>query len=235
MNIHKIINDITCIRDEENNLLKFVNSLNLSPEQKILDVGCGFGSKLEILRSHGFNVIGVEVNQETVATNLTAGINCMTVEEFINTNELYDVLLMSHIIEHLQPDDLLKFMDNYLNRLKPGGYLIVATPLFSSYFYEDFDHVKPYHPTSINQLFGNNSAQVQYYSKNKIELLDIWFRRGPFKLIFAPGLYLKKYSKVPILVNIFLTVLFRLSFGYIGKTNGWMGLYKKLHHSGIKQ
>lgn len=226
--LKKIINSIQDIRNEEKNLLKFISFLKLSPEQKILDIGCGYGRNLKLLYSHRFNVLGVDVNQDIVKANLDAGLKCMTVQEFEKTNNMYDVLLMSHIIEHFQSNELIKFIDTYLDRLKVGGYLIIATPLYSPYFYEDFDHVKPYHPTGINMVFGNNSAQVQYYSKNKIELLDIWFRKGPFKLNFSPGLYVRKYSRIPMIINLMFAILFRLSFGLIARTDGWMGFYRKV-------
>lgn len=228
MNKDNLIDAITVVSTEDNNLLRFIRSLNLSAEQKILDVGCGFGEKMELLRSHGFKVIGVDVNREIIAANVAAGLSCMTIEDFNQTNELFDLLLMSHLIEHFQPENLLKLMDDYLDRLKTGGYLIITTPLSSPYFYEDFDHVKPYHPTGINMVFGNNSAQVQYYSRNKLELREIWFRKGPFKNVFAPGLYLKNYSKTPVMINLLLALLFKCSFGLIGRTDGWMGLYRKV-------
>ena len=50
---------------------------------------------------------------------------------------------MSHVIEHFAPSDLLVFMDGYIDLLRPGGHLIIATPLMSPYFYDDFDHIKP--------------------------------------------------------------------------------------------
>src|SRR5213593_4908222 len=99
MNRDKLVNAITDIRDEEHNLLKFMRSLNLSSGQKILDVGCGYGTKIELLRTHGFNVIGVDVNQEIIAANVQAGMNCMPASDFNQTNDLHDVLLMSHVIE----------------------------------------------------------------------------------------------------------------------------------------
>jgi SAM-dependent methyltransferase len=230
-NIHEIINSISNIRNEEKTLNEFVSSLGLKSDSKILDIGCGYGNKSELLRSHGFKVIGVEINEDIVKANLRAGLECMTVSEFEQSKELYDVMLMSHIIEHFQPNDLLKFMDNYLDRLKSGGYLIIATPLNSPHFYLDFDHIKPYHPIGLDMVFGNSNAQVQYYSNNRIKLEDIWFRRGPLKMLYFRGLYVRKYSrynKFPIIINLALAILFRLSLGLIGRTTGWMGLYKNI-------
>jgi SAM-dependent methyltransferase len=228
MSMSKLVIALSDIRDEQNNLLKFMRSLNLSPSHKVLDIGCGFGAKLTLLGSQGVTITGVDVNEEIIASNLKAGMNCLSLSDFNRTTDLYDVLLMSHVIEHFQPADLLKFMDAYLDRLKTGGHLIIATPLMSLYFYDDFDHVKPYHPTGIEMVFGCSSAQVQYASRNKIELVDIWFRRGPFKIIAAPGLYISKYSRAPMILNSLLAILFKLSFGMVGRANGWMGLYKKV-------
>jgi SAM-dependent methyltransferase len=230
-NINDIINSISNIRNEDRTLIKFVSSLGLKSDSKILDIGCGYGNKSELLRSYGYKVIGVEVNEDIVKANLRAGLECMTVSEFEQSKELYDVMLMSHIIEHFQPNDLLIFMDNFLNRLKSGSYLIIATPLNSPHFYLDFDHIKPYHPIGLDMVFGNRNSQVQYYSHNRIQLEDIWFRRGPLKMLYFRGIYLSKYSKynkLPSIINVGLAILFRLSFGLIGRTNGWMGLYKKI-------
>jgi len=227
MNTAKIIESIVNIRNEDVTLLKFMRSVNLRNE-RIVDIGCGYGHKLSLLKSHGYDhAIGVDINQKLVEVNIQKGLNCMSVSDFNKTTDSYDVLLMSHVIEHFHPRDLLAFMDHYLQRLKPGGYLIITTPLFSSYFYDDFDHVKPYHPLGINMVFAGGNAQVQYYSENKLELIDLWFRKGPIKLVFRRGIYLKKYNKIPVILNVLLAIVFRLSFGLIGKADGWMGLYKK--------
>lgn len=225
--IKQIRTSITTIRNEEKRLLKFISFLDLKPGQKILDIGCGYGRYLTLLGLNGFEVVGIDLNKDIVDANVKAGLKCIHESEFNKTHDLYDVLLMSHVIEHFNPESLLKFMDTYLNRLKKGGYLIIATPLFTPYFYIDFDHVKPYYPTGINMVLGNKNDQVQYYSKNKIELVDIWFRRGPFRLFFFRSLYVKSFNKIPFILDMLLILLFRLTFGLMGRTTGWMGLYKK--------
>lgn len=224
----KIINSILTVEKERDRLRSLLQALDLSPNHKVLDVGCGYGKNVILMREMGLNVLGVEVNPAIVAKNCNVGINCVTVEEFNAIQEKYDLMLVSHVIEHFQPDDLLVFLDSYLDRLKVGGFLIIATPLYSPYFYEDFDHVKPCHPTGINMVFCSNDAQVQFYSRNKLTLINIWFRKGPFRRIFGRDIYIPKSFPVSKIINMIFALTFKMSFGIIGRKDGWIGVYKKI-------
>jgi SAM-dependent methyltransferase len=213
--------------NENDVLIKFIASTELPKNCSILDVGCGFGKKLMVLQSNGFfNISGVDINPQTVDAVRKVGFSCAGIDE---VGGEYDVILMSHIIEHVGSAELLPFMEKYLALLKTGGYLIIATPLLTSYFYDDPTHVKPYTPAGINNLFCNENAQVSAYAKTRLQFVDVWFRRDPLMNIFYPRRYgLRDRSRFPILANLFRGFLFWISLGAIGTTNGWMGLYKKL-------
>jgi SAM-dependent methyltransferase len=227
-NIFNISNKLFYTDNENRNLLKLINMLNLNQGHKILDIGCGYGNNIKLLRSKGLNVLGIDVNPDIVKKNVEAGLNCMTPEEYNMTTDIFDLLVMSHVIEHFNPPELLTFMDSHLDRLKKDGHLIISTPLLSKYFFADYDHVKPYYPTGINMVFGDESSQVQYYARNKLKLIDICFRKGSYRFTHYKGFYIDQCSKIPIILNIILSLLFRASFGIIGITDGWMGLYQKI-------
>jgi SAM-dependent methyltransferase len=196
---------------------------------KVLEAGCGYGRHLQTLNGLGFDITGVDVNPEIVRANREAGLRCFTAEEFSQTKETYDALLMSHVIEHFLPKDLILFLDGYLDRLKVGGRLIIATPLLTPYFYDDFDHIKPYHPMGILMVFGADRAQVQYYARNKLTLEDIWIRRSPLRPPHTRGRYMRSIQARPRQMLEFLSAfLFRVSGGVIGESDGWVGLFKKV-------
>ena len=196
---------------------------------EVLEIGCGYGRYLRVLNDLGFAVTGVDVNPEIVRVNRESGLRCFTAEEFSRKNETYDVMLVSHAIEHFSPKELVPFLDGYLDRLKIGGRLIIATPLLTPYFYDDFDHVKPYHPMGILMVFGPEQAQVQYYSRNKLALEDIWIRRSPLRPPHTRGRYMRSLRARPRQVLEFLNaLLFRASGGIIGESDGWVGLFKKV-------
>src|SRR5690349_793215 len=124
----------------------------------VLDVGCGYGRYLRLLSERGVDAVGVDVNESIVQANRRDGLQCMTPEEFFRSAVKPRVILMSHVIEHFPPRDLVAFVDKWLDRLEPGGELVIATPLESPHFYDDFDHVKPYHPEGLMMVFGGDRA-----------------------------------------------------------------------------
>ena len=199
---------------------------------KILDIGCGFGSKLKQLNGLGFNnVTGVEKNQAIVDTARKQGLSVVSVEEFDldQHREAYDVLLMSHIIEHFQYQDLIEFMETYLDCLKPGGLLLIATPLMNPSFYDDFDHVKPYTHIGILSVFGGEQLQVQYHSRTNLELVDLVYIRLAYQLKYYRALSMRTpLFRVPRTVNRLLHLIYRLSFRMVGQPKAWIGLFRKV-------
>jgi SAM-dependent methyltransferase len=214
-------------------LSRFVRSLGLTADQTILDVGCGFGRNLRWLTDEGIRVVGVDINPKLVKAARDADLECMTVEELEARDDRFDVVLMAHIIEHFAPHDLLRFLDAHLDRLKVGGHLIIATPLMWERFFNDFDHVRPYHPRAILSVFGSDATQVQFSARNRLELVDLGLRRMPRgqESIFdqfatRPRGVVDRWLAVTTRAG--LRAIYRLSGGRLcGRTNGWVGLFRK--------
>ena len=61
----------------------------------------------------------------------------------------YDVVYASHLIEHLTPEQLYKFLQDCDRVLAPGGYLVLAAPMLWAHFYCDITHRQPYMPHTI--------------------------------------------------------------------------------------
>lgn len=196
---------------------------------RVLDVGCGYGRNLRALRAAGIAAIGVEINPAIVAANRRDGLDCVGVDEFDSAEGMFEVILMAHVIEHFAPSDLLRFIDRYLDRLTVGGRLVIATPLMSKYFYDDFDHVKPYQPAGLMMVFGAGAAQVQYYARNRLRLVDLRFRRAPLRISYARSRYVRTPARFALMAaDLVCGAAFFLTAGIIGRTDGWIGVFEKM-------
>jgi SAM-dependent methyltransferase len=210
---------------EKRILSKILKLINLPIDAKIIDVGCGYGRILRFLKENGYNPIGVDVNEDIIKINNQNGLKTISVSD-LKKKKNYDLIIISHVIEHLPPNELLNFLDFYLDFLKNDGYLIILSPVFTKQFYVDFDHIKPYSPLGINSIF-NIKKQVQYYSRNKIFNKEVFYCKVPYNHRLLSYELQTKGVVMQGVIDIFLLIIYILSFTFIKKTVSWIALYIK--------
>jgi len=97
-------------------------------ERRLLDIGCGYGYFLEIMRENGWDVSGVDPSANTLKIAGKKGLNVMqgTIERINYPENSFDAVTMFYVLEHLpDPYDALK---KILMMLKPRGMLILRIP-----------------------------------------------------------------------------------------------------------
>jgi len=113
-------------------LNNLISNLNFSKKEWALDVGCGVGSNLKVLKSKEMNVIGLDKS-----FNALSAIIQMIKLPLINgdlhrlpfkTNSFRLVIAMD-ILEHLENDEI--GIEEIYRVLKNGGVLILTVPAFN--------------------------------------------------------------------------------------------------------
>jgi 2-polyprenyl-3-methyl-5-hydroxy-6-metoxy-1,4-benzoquinol methylase len=107
--------------------------LELLPRKKmvrLLDCGCGSGDNARILCSWGWEVTGITISplERDIALNYCSQVEIADLEHGIpsSVGKNYDLVLMSHILEHLVcPQNLIKDAQKVLG---PEGVIGVALP-----------------------------------------------------------------------------------------------------------
>ncbi|WP_319779714.1 class I SAM-dependent methyltransferase [Maridesulfovibrio sp.] len=201
----------------------------LDRTMSILEVGCGRGAKTDFLHAQGFkNILGVEKNEFQVRECCKRGLDVVTLDVFVqeHADDKFDFIVLSHIIEHFEFEELVKFVDGYLDHLKPGGLLLIATPMLHPHFWLDLDHQKPYYPQGIKNFYSGADEQVGFTSNYRLKLKDIRFRRSPFRVKNNRNLLLKNNDLPMLLFNMISAALFKVSSFMVGYKSGWVGLYK---------
>ncbi|HET8930386.1 MAG TPA: methyltransferase domain-containing protein, partial [Acidimicrobiales bacterium] len=146
----------------------------------VIDIGCGRGEWLEILRDHDVPAYGLDLNPLTVADCTERGLDAREGDAVAHLRDLPDDSVAAvtgfHIAEHLPLRDLLDLIEAALVALVPGGVLILETPnctnltVGASSFYLDPTHVKPLHPQLLEFLCrqrGFDAVEVRYLHPRK--------------------------------------------------------------------
>lgn len=106
---------------------------------RLLEVGCGNGKRLVRFRDLGWEVMGQEVD-DLAATHVRKthkiDVHLGSLQTLPQDIEKFDVVIMSHVIEHVHDPISLLITCHHL--LKENGVLVVMTPNAASYGHRKF-------------------------------------------------------------------------------------------------
>jgi 2-polyprenyl-3-methyl-5-hydroxy-6-metoxy-1,4-benzoquinol methylase len=143
---------------------------NAQDAPSILDIGCATGSLLASLRTNGWRVTGVEISPcaEYARNERNLDVRDKPLEENNFPSASFDVILASHLIEHL--NDPSVFLKETYRILKDDGYLFITTPnidgfqsrLFGSRWRSAiFDHLFLFSVRTLSKLLKNTGFKVK--------------------------------------------------------------------------
>jgi SAM-dependent methyltransferase len=127
----------------------------------VLDVGCGRGELLRLLRDEGIEARGVDADADMVAFARGEGLD-------VRQEDLLDGLAATadgslgaitalQVVEHLPPSVLTRFLAEALRALRAGGLLILetinpASPAALRHYFADLTHAQPLVPETVELL-----------------------------------------------------------------------------------
>ena len=143
----------------------------------VLDVGCGRGEFLDLLKARGISGRGLDLNHEMVEVCRARGLEVAEADVVSYLESLPDAslggLFAAQVVEHLQPGYLLRFLELAFHKLRPGAPIVLETlnpacwTAFFDSFIRDITHVWPLHPDTLNYLVlasGFSAARIEYRS-----------------------------------------------------------------------
>lgn len=167
-------------------------------KNNILDIGCGRGEWLELLKEEGFDACGVEINRVMVEQARGLGLEVIEEDALAHLRSLptesLDAVTGFHLIEHLSFAALIELLGEIRRTLRPGGLVIFETPnpknltVAACNFYADPSHRQPVFPETLEFILKHQGfADVQLEYLNPVEKspfrndnpgsqeLDTWF------------------------------------------------------------
>lgn len=136
----------------------YVGHFQNAPEP-ILDIGCGRGEFLELMREAGKQAYGIELNEYESNRLRKKGLQVVSEDAIKHLDSLTDQSLggvfCAQVIEHLTPEDVYTVVSGLHRKMKIGAPLLIETinPLsiqaFHQFYLVDPTHIYPVHPQTL--------------------------------------------------------------------------------------
>jgi O-antigen chain-terminating methyltransferase len=141
----------------------------------VLDIGCGRGEFLDLLKEGGIGGRGLDINIEMVEECRSRRLEATVGDALGHLEGLEDEslggLFAAQVVEHLQPDYLVRLLNIAGRKLRPGSKIVLETinpgcwfAFFDGYI-RDITHVRPLHPDTLKYLLaaaGFQRTSVRY-------------------------------------------------------------------------
>jgi O-antigen chain-terminating methyltransferase len=149
----------------------------LSTASGVLDIGCGRGELLTLLKEQGVTARGIDVNRAMVEVCRAQGLDAEHADalEYLacQPDQQLGGLIAIQVVEHFEPAYLMRFLETAFHKMRDGAPIVLETinPACWMAFFEtyirDLTHRRPLHPETLRYL-----VEASGFSK-----IDIHFRR----------------------------------------------------------
>jgi SAM-dependent methyltransferase len=143
----------------------------------VLDVGCGRGEFLALLRDAGIEARGIDADADMVAYAQGEGLEAEQADLVEHLSGLEDRSLggifMGQVVEHLPAATLVETLRLSAAKLRPGGLLVAETinplsPIALRNYFADLTHAQPLVPETLKLLArqtGFADAELRYLNE----------------------------------------------------------------------
>jgi SAM-dependent methyltransferase len=143
----------------------------------VVELGCGRGEFLDLLRERGIAARGVDVNHEMVEVSRGRGLDATEGDALAflaaQPDDSLGGVFAVQVAEHLEPEYLMRLIDTAMHALRRDGVLLLETinpacwtAFFESYL-RDLTHVRPLHPDTLQYLVrasGFKDVSIEFRS-----------------------------------------------------------------------
>jgi 2-polyprenyl-3-methyl-5-hydroxy-6-metoxy-1,4-benzoquinol methylase len=140
----------------------------------VLDIGCGRGEFLDLMKEAGIPARGIDLSEESVRQCRARGLEAEVADLFAYLEGLpegsIDGVFCAQVVEHLPPERVPEMIRLIASRIARDGRLVIETPnpeclaIFATHFYIDPTHERPVPPALLGfylEEFGFGRLEVR--------------------------------------------------------------------------
>jgi len=117
---------------------------HIKNDMSVLDIGCSICPFFSYLQENKINIKGVGFDTDKKALEIANVKGCDVYDSLEKINDSFDVITMWEVIEHLQLEEFLLYLDYIKKHLKMDGKLIISTPQHPQSFLSFLGRTHPY-------------------------------------------------------------------------------------------
>ncbi len=151
----------------------------------VLDIGCGRGEFLQLLKENKIPAFGIDLYSEYVVEGALHDLDIRQGDGIAflqNTDLKFSGIMVSQVVEHISFEQLQILCKAAYEKLQQNAYLVIETPnpmsvaVFTNSFYLDPTHQRPVHPLMLQYLLkeiGFSDVQIVFTEASKMEGLPM--------------------------------------------------------------
>jgi O-antigen chain-terminating methyltransferase len=159
---------VEAVRDRQR---RYVESLRANAP--VLDIGCGRGELVGLLREAGVDARGIDADADMVAYARGEELPVEQADAIAYLDGVADeslgAIFMGQVVEHLSPGTLVRLLGLAAAKLRPGGLLVAETinplsPIALRHYFADLTHAQPLVPETL-ELLAKQSGFVETHTE----------------------------------------------------------------------
>lgn len=144
--------------------------------KNVLDIGCGTGTFLKVLKEAGIGGYGIDLNEDYVMLCERLGLDVVRDDAISHLKSLelksLDGVFISQLVEHLSSEQLLEILGLCYERMQYESHIVISTPnirsmlVSTNLFYMDPTHRSHVHPDVLTFMLrscGFREIRERYY------------------------------------------------------------------------
>ncbi len=151
--------------------------------REVVDLGCGNGEFLDVMREAGIAARGVDASAESVEACQKRGLNVEQGDLFrwldSQTDRSLAAIFCSQVIEHLPPARVPELVNLCAAKLERGALIAFETPnpeclaIFATHFYLDPTHTRPV-PSALMAFYLREAGMGAIDVEKRFPASDYW-------------------------------------------------------------
>lgn len=169
----------------------------LTGYERVLDLGCGLGGFVKLLRDNGIDAYGVDSDPACIAAARQHDLPVVEADVLDHLRELepasLDAIFSAHMVEHMPYEVVLTTIELAQRALRPGGRLLLVTPnpraliTHLELYHMHFGHCALYHPKLLSFFMTRSGFAQTREGENPHTMPAHISAESPLRLLTTPA------------------------------------------------